>query len=326
MSYDLPDLTLWDEMTAALLAWRAARDNDAVANQATLTAANTAVQTSAAIVAGAVSGIQSAAAVGIPNSVQTYVDLPLIGSVAAGTTYLVRATGSVFSAIGGQWVKQFSISQPPFLATNGGRTSDLLVADIRAMPFDVTRSMVIDRVRIYVAVRHLDAETTTSGTNLMELVIYDAAGNKVASTEVQEIPEIGWVEFGLPPTRMVAGRYYGALVCNNTTTAKFGRNDTAGGVAATQAFPGPAMISLATPAASVSNITVLEAAPLQLAKPLVYRVIVSGQAVVYGSDVSSGYPWGFKQLSGCLAKSIDGGATLHRCLPLADLRRFGQLH
>lgn len=112
--------------------------------------------------------------------------------------------------------------------STGVRTSDAVISGVLVSPFVVTQPITLNRVSGYVAV--------TQQSKLVEIGLYDASKNMLATTERREVPEVGPFQFAHQEVTLQPGTYFYVLSCNGTT-ASFGVVDALEGFSASLAMP-----------------------------------------------------------------------------------------
>lgn len=190
----------------------------------------------------------------------------------------------------------------------GGGAGSRIIAGIRttdaaansaalAVPFRVSGSVAVNRVSGTVAVKQSGA--------LMEIAIYDAAKNRVTTTEQREVPEVGVFEFAMKSATLAAGDYIAVLYCNHATPT-FGVESRYGAFSATGSMP---------LAATLAGVAVAKTAPAlsffaaDEAEVVNFDGVLSTNIFVFGG--SSTKAWGIWALNNTkFAYTTDGGSTV----------------
>ncbi|MDL2342554.1 hypothetical protein QOL99_00125 [Deinococcus sp. MIMF12] len=106
--------------------------------------------------------------------------------------------------------------------STGRRASDGVVREYRFAPVTLTSGMTLTGVALTV--------TTAHPAQFMEVSVYNAAGQRVTTTERREIVTAGAVTLALRPVAVAGGEYY-AMIASTSPTAQFGLTGNLEGLA-----------------------------------------------------------------------------------------------
>lgn len=216
-------------------------------------------------------------------------------SMAGAVTAKITPGGGVGISVGSEDITE-QIATTPSRLTVGLRTADAAASTPLVAPLHLTAPLTISRVSGTCAVKQ-------SGS-LVEIAIYDAARKLVVSTERRECPEVGIFEFAFPETKLPAGDYLVTLYCNHTTPT-FGVEARYGCYTAPAALPLPATLGALTGATNAPALTLWSANNLKISS---FDGVEESALFMLGG--SSSKAWGIGRVSGKIAYSTDGGATV----------------